>query len=198
MAGELTVDAAQALEALKGILLGLGIDYVIGGSVASSYYGEPRSTRDTDLLVRLPAHRLDEFLRALSGRFYAPEQSARDAVRVGGMFNIVHLATMHKFDLYPSRDTTLDEEDFARRRLVPLSPDGTNSSFLGAPEIVVLRKLDWYRRGNLASEHQWRDVLGVLKGQKERLDLDYLRRMAAALEVGELLEQALQESTRPA
>jgi hypothetical protein len=193
MAGDLTVDAAAALEALKSVLARLEIDYAIGGSVASSFYGEPRSTHDIDLLVELPPQRFDEFVAALRGSFYVPVDSAREAIRVSSMFNIVHLPTKHKFDLYPSRGSPLDRDEFARRQLVSLSPDGASPSYLGSAETIILRKLDWYRRGNCVAD-QWRDVLGVLKSQSGRLDLVYLKRMATSLQVEGLLERALLES----
>ena len=44
------------------------------------------------------------------------------------------------------------------------------------------------------SDRQWRDVLGVLKVQGDRLDRDYMHRMAATLEVTNLLEQAFDEA----
>jgi len=65
-----------------------------------------------------------------------------------------------------------------------------------------LTKLEWYRIGGedfgefsrAVSERQWRDVLGVLKVQGERLDLAYMRRWASALDVADLLEQALAQT----
>ena len=56
---------------------------------------------------------------------------------------------------------------------------------------MILVKLDWYRMGDELSERQWRDVIGVLKVQAERLDLDYLRQWAQELGVSDLLERAL-------
>ena len=68
--------------------------------------------------------------------------------------------------------------------------------FVTSPEVIVLRKVDWYRRGGGASEHQWRDVLGVLKVQGSRLDTTYLRDMARELGLDALLERALAEAGR--
>ena len=196
MAGEVAPDAVRALDALKPLLAELGIEYAVGGSLASGHYGEPRSTADVDLFVELPNEKLDRLLAALRGRFYAPEQPARDAVRVGGMFNIVHLETMHKIDIHVSRGTALDQDEIARRQFVSLTQDGEHMVFIASAEIIVLRKLEWYRRGHCVADHQWRDVLGVLKGQAGRLDLHYLRRMAVTLGLDELVERALAESHR--
>ena len=61
-------------------------------------------------------------------------------------------------------------------------------------EDIILSKLEWYRMGGGVSERQWRDVLGVLKVQGERLDHAYMQRMAAELGVADLLERALGEA----
>ena len=59
---------------------------------------------------------------------------------------------------------------------------------------IVLSKLEWYRMSGCVSDRQWRDVLGVLRVQGDRLDRDYMHRMAATLEVTNLLEQAFDEA----
>jgi len=194
MAGEVEPRALRALDALTPVLGELGIEYALGGSMASGHFGEPRSTADADLFVELSASKLDRLLQALKGAFYVPEQPARDAVQSRGMFNIVHLATMHKIDLHVSGGSPLDRDELARRQLVSLTQDGEHMVFIASAEVIVLRKLDRYRRGNCVSDQQWRDILGVLKGQAGRLDLDYLRSMAGRLRVDDLLDRALEQT----
>jgi hypothetical protein len=58
----------------------------------------------------------------------------------------------------------------------------------------VLTKLEWYRKGDEVSDRQWRDVQGVLKVQRERLDLPYMHRWAPELGVADLLERALRDA----
>jgi hypothetical protein len=97
-----------------------------------------------------------------------------------------------------ARITLQDErlrEELARRRLVRLEADDPTSTVaVASPEDAVLHKLEWFRDGGGVSDRQWRDVLGVLKVQGESLELDYLRRRAAQLATGELLERALDEA----
>ena len=44
----------------------LGIAYCVGGSFASSTYGEPRATRDVDILVALPVNKAARFVAPVS------------------------------------------------------------------------------------------------------------------------------------
>jgi hypothetical protein len=79
---------------------------------------------------------------------------------------------------------------------VPFSADAERFAFIASAEDTVLSKLVWYRKGNEVSEHQWRDVLGILEVQVDRLDLLYMRRWAASLDVADLLNRALVAARR--
>jgi hypothetical protein len=60
---------------------------------------------------------------------------------------------------------------------------------LASAEDTILAKLDWYRQGGEVSERQWRDVLGVVRVQGDRLEWSYLRQQAASLGLSDLLEK---------
>lgn len=77
---------------------------------------------------------------------------------------------------------------------VALSEDPERYAYATSAEDVVLSKLEWYRMGGEVFDRQWRDVLGVLKVQGDRLDQDYLRRMSVELGVTDLLERVLEEA----
>ena len=67
-----------------------------------------------------------------------------------------------------------------------------------SPVDQVLRKLDWYRLGQEASDRQWRDIIGLLQAQGPQLDVRELRADAGQVALGELLEQALEAAgTQP-
>ena len=57
-----------------------------------------------------------------------------------------------------------------------------------------MQKLTWYRMTKNESQRQWRDVLGVLKLQGDRLDFEYLQKWALELELSDLLATACTES----
>jgi hypothetical protein len=170
----------------------LGIDYFVGGSVASSVHGRPRTTDDVDIVAALPGPKVDAFVRTLESDFFVDAEMIRDAIRRRASFNIIHLATMLKVDVFVLGNEDFALEEMKRRAAVPLR--GSRVWF-SSPEDIVLEKLDWFRKGEGISERQWRDVLGVLAVQGTRLDLQYLRSWAARRGLLELLERALAEAT---
>ncbi len=170
-----------------------GVDYAVGGSIASGFYGEARATFDVDILVDLPAWRVVALVAALGPTFELDEIALRRAAREGTSYNIVDGDTGIKIDLFVMRDRTLDSCQMQRRRAIALGESGQTAAFT-SPEDVVLRKLDWLRLSGGVLERQWRDVLGVLKAQKGRLDVDYLRGTARQAGLSEMLDRALTES----
>jgi hypothetical protein len=175
------------------LLGGLGVPYAIGGSLASSFFGEPRSTADIDILVELRLHHVAAFVSALASSFYVDEDMVRDAIRRGSSFNLVHLDSMYKVDVFVARDDLLDREQLARRRSVVVGGNMENTFDVTAPENIVLRKLAWYRSGGGTSDRQWKDILGVLKQQSTSLDRQYMLDIADAAGLRDLLDRAMSE-----
>ena len=93
----------------------LGIRYVVGGSLASSLYGIPRATQDVDLVAEVRALLTwSRLQRRLAGEFYIDADMIRDAILRSASFNVVHLATMFKADVFiPRGDAWSDEETVA-------------------------------------------------------------------------------------
>jgi hypothetical protein len=90
----------EAAVELFGALDRLGIRYAVGGSFASSVHGVSRVTQDIDVVAALPAELVHELYVAISGRFYADEEVMLDAIRRGSAFNVIHLESGFKFDLF--------------------------------------------------------------------------------------------------
>ncbi len=172
----------------------LGIRSVVGGSVASSLYGIPRATQDVDLVADVrPAH-VDGLTSALAGEFYVDADMIRDAIKRRATFNVVHLATMFKADVFILQGDSWSREEMVRARTEHFDvPDGKVAVRFASAEDTLLHKLIWYKLGNKISDRQWGDVLGVLKVQGEALDQAYLDRWAPLLDVADLLVRARKE-----
>lgn len=180
----------RVLEALED----LRIPHHLGGSYASAVHGVPRQTRDADLVVDLPAAAVPVLVERLGADFYLDEERILHAVAHRSSVNLIHLATGFKVDLFIKGRHPFDEEEFRRSRLEVVPGAAGRTVAVKSPEDTILRKLAWYAEGGGASERQWNDVLGVLKAQVGRLDLDYMRKWAAELGVTELLDRALGEA----
>ncbi|MDH3254311.1 MAG: hypothetical protein OEM62_04905 [Acidobacteriota bacterium] len=170
------------------------IRYVVGGSLASSMSGEPRSTLDVDLVVELSEENIEAVVAALGKDFYSDTEALRRAVRDKSSANLIHLATSIKVDLFVMGGSPADGEQMDRRQHVQVAADPDRFLYVYTPEDILLQKLRWYRMGGETSDRQWRDILGIVLVQGDRLDLTYVRRSAEHLEVSELLERALAAS----
>ena len=187
-------DPIRVLLHVTGLLERIGTPYLLGGSLASSMLGEPRSTVDIDIAIVLRSADVPVLVAGLGSEFYVDEGAVRDAVDRRTSFNAIHQPTVLKVDFFVLGDAPFDRAQLEGRRRSPALEGSGRCVFVSSPEDLILRKLDWYRQGAGVSDRQWRDVLGVLKVQAERLDLAHLRHWAAVLDLAELLERALSES----
>lgn len=169
----------------------LAIRYIVGGSLASSIYGIPRATQDVDLVADIQIRHVNDLVRELNEEFYIDEAMIRDAIMRYGSFNVIHLATMFKADIFVFRRDEWSREEMARYRAEQFDvPEGKVTIHFASPEDTLLHKLVWYKLGDEISERQWNDVLGVLKVQGDLLDIDYLERWAEELGISDLLIRA--------
>ncbi len=174
----------------------LGVDYRVGGSVASSALGVPRSTLDVDLACNLRPEHVVAFVRALAAAYYVDADMIRDAIARRTSFNLVMLETMTKVDVFVSPADAYDREAFGRSTRMSLEP-GSREFDIATAEDIILRKLDWYRKGGGVSERHWNDVIGVLRVQAAALDVAYLEKWAELLDLDALLQRARAEAAAP-
>ena len=186
MTGDPIAVAFQVAAALQAC----GIPYVVGGSLASSFSGEPRSTLDVDMLVAITPAEIPRLLEALGEQFHADEQAFRRAIRDRSSVNVIHLPTATKIDLFVMGGSAIDDQQMTRRRKVQVGRGPDRHLYISTPEDILLQKLRWYHLGHGVSDRQWRDILGIIIVQGTALDVPYLRRGATLLGIAELLDRA--------
>ena len=173
----------EFLSTVVGLLDGAGIPHMLAGSMASTFHGEPRMTRDIDMVIDPTPESIDRFVTALDrSRYYV--DGAAEAVRGRDMFNMIDTETGWKADLIVRKDRPFSREEFSRRQPAVI---GGVELFIATAEDTVVAKLEWQKRSDY--ERQFRDVVAILAVQD--LDMGYLRRWAAELGVADSLDAAL-------
>lgn len=173
----------------------LNIAYHIGGSVASSVFGIARSTMDVYMVAAVAMQHAQALVKRLEPVYYISETAIIEAVSRKSSFNLVHLETMMKVDVFILKNRSFDQKAFQRRRKDHLDAENPERMYyISSPEDILLNKLEWYKKGGCRSEKQWNDVIGLLRVQGNSLDLDYCQNWAKQLEVKGLFESALQEA----
>jgi hypothetical protein len=189
-------DLEAAVGPVAAVFEALGIDYYLAGSVVSSLFGVARATADVDVVAALGRQHAHAVAASLGDAYYVDDDMILDAIQRRSMFNVIHLATMIKVDVYVA-GTAFDRSTLDRRVRDTFVVDGPAQQFdIATAEDVVLHKLRWFRDGGETSERQWGDILGVLRVQRA-LDLSYMRRWAVDLGVEDLFERALGEAAAP-
>ncbi|HEY6988180.1 MAG TPA: hypothetical protein VH369_07350 [Bryobacteraceae bacterium] len=182
---------ADAFEPLRSALEKAGIRYAIGGSWASTAFGEPRFTNDVDILCDFSEENLKVFLDSLPETFYVDPGEAMAAIRHGRSFNAIYMPMAFKFDFFPAGAFALGMEELDRA--IYLSDTGLAKApapFV-TPEDILLAKLFWFRSGGEVSEVQWRDIQGIVRTSANTLDRRYIQSAAVRLGIGDLLKKAL-------
>jgi len=160
-------------------LNGAGIRYIITGSIAAIFYGEPRLTHDVDFVVFLNDKNIAQLSQIFpKADFYVPpsETIAAEAARdQRGHFNIIHVDTGFKADFYLTGKDELNAWAFRGKRSIQFEGE---TIILAPPEYVIILKLEFYREGG--SEKHLRDIrsmLAVSGDQIDRAELDeWIRR----------------------
>jgi hypothetical protein len=172
----------------------LGIAYALGGSWASAYYGEPRSTQDADFTAEPFPGKEEPFAARFGPDYYVSPDAIKQAIRARRTFNVINVAAGFKADVFISTGSEFDASVMRRRAPITEPGDPEHPLVMVSPEDIILRKLEWYRLGGESSERQWLDILGVLRIQAGRLDDAYLDRWAAGLGVADLLAEARRDA----
>lgn len=189
-------DLLKALQPVISAFDKLSIPYYIGGSIASSVYGIARATMDVDIVAVIKIENISSLKYLLEKKYFIDEDMINDAICQSSSFNLIHLETMIKIDIFIYKHQSYAEESLRRRKKDTLEDTEDASEFyFSSPEDIILKKLQWYEMGNRVSERQWLDVTGVIKVQSDNnLDVDYLRKWGEQLGVLDLIRKAFMEA----
>jgi len=174
----------------------LAIDYAIGGSIASSIYGKVRFTQDADINAAIIADKAEQFYSVLKEDFYISKDAMNQAISSSSSFNVIHLKSAFKIDIFVRKEDEFQEQLFLRRRKVKLDESIDHLFDIVSAEDIILLKLQWHKSSGCVSERQWSDVLGVLAVQAGSLDMKYLKNCSKKLGLAGLLEKAVEESEK--
>ena len=187
-------DLLAALLPVASALQRLGVPFYVGGSVASTFHGAIRSTFDVDVICDLRPEHVDRFLSAFGSEFYVSETAVRAAVEQRSCFNLIHLPTAFKVDMFVSRNRSFERAALDRAMPQRLAEGQGADVPVATAEDVIVAKLEWFRLGDESSERQWDDVARLVALLGSTLDLGHMRRMAAFLGVEDLLAALLSET----
>ena len=157
------------------------IPYMVTGSVASSIHGIPRSTNDLDIVIAPSRDQLYALVQMLNRvGYYARWEDAQSALRKRDQFNVVDFPNAWKADLIVRKDREFSETEFDRREAIEV---GDLSFVIAKPEDVLIAKLEWVKIS--PSERQMEDAAGIVVVQRDHLDLAYVEKWVAALQLHE-------------
>jgi len=141
----------------------LGVRYMVSGSVAAIYYGEPRMTNDVDIIVILRREDSRRLLGAFPAEeFYCPPLEVIESERSRdqrGHFNLIHQDSGFKADIYLTGRDELHAWGIAH--VINADIEGDSVVF-APPEYVIVRKLQFFREGG--SPKHLRDIDRMLIG----------------------------------
>jgi hypothetical protein len=171
-------------EVLARVLAALdlaGVPYMVTGSFASSLHGEPRATKDIDIVIAPSHSQLLELVRQFpEDRYYASEEDALQALAHRSMFNVIDFLSGWKVDFILRKSRPFSEEEFSRRRTVEIA---NVPLVVATAEDILIAKLEWARMGE--SERQIDDAASILRVQGTALDTAYVERWVHELELEE-------------
>ena len=187
-------ETLQAALAAAHSLDEIGVRWFVGGSLASSVHGIPRATLDADIIADLRPRDVKPLILSLGDHWYADELAMRDAIANRSSFNLIHLQTAMKVDVFLPKLRRFESGQFTRARRIPIAEGSSLETPVCSAEDIIVAKLEWFRLGQETSERQWSDIIGVLRINAGRLDMALLRDSADELGVVDLLLTVLSDA----
>ena len=113
------MELTDLLRHVVEVLDRLDVPYAVVGSVATSYYGDPRLTNDVDIVADLRLGNVAEFIQAFpTDDFYVSDIAVRQAIQNRGQFNVIHSESGYKADIMIPSASAFNESQLKRRTRV--------------------------------------------------------------------------------
>lgn len=143
-------------------------------------------------MIQIEEEQVQALIDGLKDNFYISDVAVEEAIKgLMSSFNIIHLQTIEKADIFINRYDDFSVSKMLRRQLYTMEE---GRFYVCSPEDTILQKLVWLSMSDGQSQKQWRDILGVLKLQRERLNFSYLWEWSEKIGVKENLQIALRDS----
>jgi hypothetical protein len=192
---DMQLDYAGFIKLVIAALQAAGIDYLIGGAVASWAWGEPRATQDLDVVIHVPFEAINNLSQELAKRdMLVPADIILEAIiqsQSDHPLSAIHVFSGLKADLYLLRpQDELRQSAFQRRRLVDLGP-AIGQVYLHSPEDLIVYKLMYYSLSQ-QTKHL-RDITAIVLTLCDTLDTGYINHWAELKGVNSLWRSLLQQ-----
>ena len=153
-----------------------------------------RATVDADFIADIKPAQIHDLILVLKDEFYMDPDMILDSIIHQSTFNLIHMDTMFKIDVFILKDRPFEINEMHRRILQIIGDEPSHKAYFVTAEGSILAKLDWFKAGGELSERQWKDVQCILRLQKDRLGLVYLKKLSAEMGLADLFSRALAEA----
>ena len=187
------MDLSELLAFLVETFDDLDVRYLVTGSTASIFFGEPRFTNDIDVVLDLDLAKVEQFCRKFPATdYYLSQPAVNEAVQRHSQFNIIHPASGLKVDVMIPDDSPFNQSRLSRVMRETIADDV--EVCFASPEDVILKKMEYYGLGG--SEKHLRDITGVLKACGDRVDRSYIDVWAERLDLVEIWQAITDRMTQ--
>ncbi len=178
----------EFLKLVVRILEQANLRYMLVGSYASGFWGEPRTTYDVDIVIALSPDNVPTIEAVFpSDGFYLSVEAALEAVQTGGQFNVIHPSSGNKIDFMIQSPTEWGRQQLGRRLRIEFE-EGFHC-YIGSPDDIILSKLLYFREGQ--STKHLRDIAGMLRVSPDEIDRLYIATWAQKLGVLDIWQAIL-------
>ncbi len=177
----------EAVAILLDVLNKEKVPYMIVGSFSSNAYGEARSTKDADFVVKLEPGKRESFFDQLPPEFEVDYQVIFETI-TGHTRQIIKIPSIpFEIELFDLSEESFDQSRFSRRLKTTMLD---KTVWLPTAEDVVVQKLRWAKLGNRPKD--FLDALGILKVRKDGLDWSYISKWCDQLDISDKLEELME------